>query len=383
MAYPRRDEQSGVGKTMQSCMVKVYGDRILKMNTIVEVVGVYTGPANDGHKGESWPEVPKVHVIAWRNLGEANPMMMGGWGTEKISTLKKEVLKAQICMGRALIAWISKAFSGDDLAAEYLLYNMISRVAFRHEETVVGSLPLNITYANSSDLNVVCRVVEVVRALLPKSLLISLTRQELSSGRLISRRDIDQNRLHAGMLQLSTGTHLVIDEVALEEGPLGKDEQDQLENLKKVLFFQKTEYDLEVYKKDFEMNIMPVVVSEARSLFKPLCVVPLHIECSWGERLPAIPESTLNSWRALIARWRESDLPLPSPEAMKRMQDDFVRIRASQGPQALSEGTYGMWITLAQLSGITLGKRTLDVETWEIILALENRRRSRCQRVSE
>lgn len=63
--------------------------------------------------------VPRVHCVKWKKLGHNNPLMenLEGFSPEKMQFLKRELL---IVLTQLLL--------GDSLAAEYLLYHLVSSV---------------------------------------------------------------------------------------------------------------------------------------------------------------------------------------------------------------------------------------------------------------
>ena len=56
--------------------------------------------------------------------------------------------------------------------------------------------------------------------LLPKVCFLPLTISTLNTVDFVPRKDYTTNRLNTGILQLSDGSHLVVDETALETGKL-------------------------------------------------------------------------------------------------------------------------------------------------------------------
>jgi hypothetical protein len=80
------------------------------------------------------------------------------------------------------------------------------------------------------------------------------------------RKDYDANRLVSGVLQLSTQTHLVLDETCLEAGQLDSNGVHNVAALGTLISRQKVDYDFQFYKLEFQTDVPVLVLSEGKSL---------------------------------------------------------------------------------------------------------------------
>lgn len=130
-----------------------------------------------------------------------------------------------------LIQMISSVFQGDELVAEYMLLSMLSRVyadyviflTLRYKRAMnlaLGTFSLNITNCPEKSSTFHRQVDQMIKAILPKSYWLPMSTDFLNNNRFIPKKDYDTNRLHSGILQLSEGTFLIIDETSLESGLL-------------------------------------------------------------------------------------------------------------------------------------------------------------------
>jgi hypothetical protein len=144
---------------------------------------------------------------------------------------------------------------------------MISRVYRRTGEVVLGKLTLNITSCPENSAEMRKAVGALYTMLLPKLCLIALTLENLSESTFTPVKNYDNNRLNTGILQLSEGTQIVIDETALQQGKLGDQGVRNLRALNDVLTWQKLSYDFTYHQIDFQMDSPSAILSCGKSLF--------------------------------------------------------------------------------------------------------------------
>jgi hypothetical protein len=87
------------------------------------------------------------------------------------------------------------------------------------------------------------------------------------------RKDYDDNRLVSGILQLSSHTHLVLDETCLEPGKLDSNGVHNMAAICTLISQQKVDYDFHFYKLEFQTDIPVLVLSEGKSLLPVSCNV--------------------------------------------------------------------------------------------------------------
>jgi hypothetical protein len=79
--------------------------------------------------------------------------------------------------------------------------------------------------------------------------------------------DHEKQLLAAGVLQVCPRTLLVLDETAMTEGKLNETGVKNMRSIQQVLGGQILSYDFQYHMMDFETDIMPIVVSQGRSMF--------------------------------------------------------------------------------------------------------------------
>ncbi|KAJ3342830.1 Cytoplasmic GTPase/eEF2-like protein (ribosomal biogenesis) [Gonapodya sp. JEL0774] len=213
----------------------VYDDTQLKYNDTVEFIGVIGGlnskedagdaNAEEGHGDyDEWgvvlPRVPRLHVILARPLA-----FLGNPSLQLPFDLHAELSKLNISTIRTkLLQRLAHACNGDNLAAEYVLIALVSRIYFR------DSMPLGAMHLRLVSPDGLPRLRPLLEMLVPRLHSISLTISELNSKSYLPSIS-ERHGLLSGELQLAAGTVLLIDETKLEEGgvrPLPVVPHDQL-----------------------------------------------------------------------------------------------------------------------------------------------------------
>jgi len=111
-----------------------------------------------------------------------------------------------------------------------------------------------------------------------------LAQETLKSVRLLPRKDPSAERIEAGMLQLPSGTVLVVDETALQPGQLQEAAVRNIQALAMLSRSQLIEVDFLYYSKEFPVDIILCVVSEGRSFLpvRPMRLSWLHLSVGVG-----------------------------------------------------------------------------------------------------
>lgn len=69
-------------------------------------------------------------------------------------------------------------------------------------------------------------------------------------------KDYSSNRLKAGLLQVSHGTHLLVDETVMKPGQLNERGLANLTALGNVIQWQRVKYDFKYHTSDFECSLV-------------------------------------------------------------------------------------------------------------------------------
>lgn len=383
-------------KKLVPCLIKVYDglDADLKLNDIVEFVGVLTfdpelsvhhetaGEYSDGVQAAFMEEdvsahlpaskVPRVHCILQRKLSSDRLF-------KAMPEFLPERYSPDVCSNssfaesrKSLVGRFTEVFGGDSLAAEYLLLHLLSRVHARVEPMAVGKLSLNLMDSSGSlegtSSLLASRVSQAIAALLPRSHLMPLSLEYLNGKLIAPRKNYSSNRLMTGDLQLADGTHLVLNETALETGQLTEIGLQNVHFLKNLMEWQKVEYDFEFYKMEMPTDVPVLVMSTARSrLFPADVVVPLR---QTRESSLNLPDELLSKWQMYLGAARAADHAI-DPSMQKVLEEDLVMAR--QEDRSLGPDVFHRWLTLARLLSVSFGESTLSLERWQMVRELERR----------
>ncbi|XP_024526898.1 mini-chromosome maintenance complex-binding protein isoform X2 [Selaginella moellendorffii] len=369
-------------KEHNSCLVKIYdgNDADLKLNDIAEFVGIVwkeselvsISASDSSALAESLMEddtslqlpsstVPRLHCITMRKLSAYSiPSQPGAL--------------ADICSVReSLVCTLQSVLGEDRLAAEYLLLHLLSKVYSRVEPLAVGKFSLNFSGcqagADGSVSLVASAVGHAISVLLPCSQVVPLSLEDLNSCLIAPRKDYATNRLVTGGLQLASGTHLTLDETALNTGRLNETGVKNLQSLKSVMESQKVDYDFQYYQMEMPTDLPVLVVSCGKSRILPAdALVPLR--CSAEAARIHAEASDLSKWRIYLSSAREADHVI-EPSMQKIVEEDLVAAR--QKDRTVGSETFHRWLTMARLLSLSYSERSLTRERWEMMKELEMR----------
>jgi hypothetical protein len=381
------------------CVAKLYEmdeDRI-KLNDLVEFVGVLEldelsslAPADGKEGGGECPFVsslqeldtqlppaslaPRLHVL-WHRKFDPWQAPSSALDEPSSSPTKTAIVASlgDVCprdAHRRIIHHISTALNGDELAAEYVLLSLASRVHARTSSFSMGSLSINITGCASGHVEALQSVVE---GLVPRMVRVPLSLDTLNAEHTFSpRKDYSKGRLMMSYLQAAPGTTLLLDETCMSPGKLSACGTKNLAALESLISQQKLPYDFCFYSVDFEVDTPCITLSQGTSLLQagvrvPLCpgearLVPAAIhdgDPSWCEYLGAVKRGTFCIERASTAA-----------------EEDYVKAR--QEDKSICADDLRRWLTLARATGLCWGLTELTSEVWQYVLALEATRRTRC-----
>jgi hypothetical protein len=361
-----------------------------KLNDVVEVVGILSGLK------ASPLQIPRIHALLIRTIPAFQP-------PREIQTDSNTNEDPKI-IREAVVKGLTGVFSGDELAAEYVLLHLISRVHKRinssadslklsnesagHSSTL-GTMPLNLkTQCEASNLPSV--VLAAMETLTPKCVGIQLTLQNLNSAPWTPRRPESSPFLTTGLLQISSGTHIVVDETVMEAGSLNETGLRNLAALQNLIANQQVAYNFEYFDLQQPTDAPVCIVSTGKSLLSKNVnnlVQLLHVPLSSGERTEAMAvQKTLEEMasvnvdvlREYIARAKAkeaTDFLIPQ-DMVSRLEGDLADARHKE-PDALTEADFHTILNVARLLTISHGETTLRHEFWARAMELERRRRHR------
>lgn len=208
---------------------------------------------------------------------------------------------------------------GDELAAHYLLLQLLSRVHRRLDVVCIGRHTLNLSHCPADDARAAGRpplpssslgmpaferdkamydltpsafgrrFARLLQALLPGVAAVGMGMDGLNYTNWAPRKDFTRNRLVGGPLQLPQHTTLLVDETVLEGGTLGQVGITNVHNLQKLAGTASLTYDYEYSSLEMEVDTPVLVLSQGKSLLK----CDTQVRLAPAHPLPTAPAAPL------------------------------------------------------------------------------------------
>ncbi|XP_010525516.1 PREDICTED: mini-chromosome maintenance complex-binding protein-like [Tarenaya hassleriana] len=367
------------------CLVKIYDspEADLKLNDVVEFVGVLTFDPNmvsgrDAHDELSEGleadmvqlppgKVPRLHSLVHRKLEAQHFLSAPSLIEPKSPKMFKEIRES-------LMKYLTGLLGNDDIAAQFVLLHLLSKVHGRVDDVVVGKLSLNLTGLNKESMSIFgTRLNHALKSLLPFTQSIPLTIEYLNTISLAPKKDYQINRLVPGALQLADGTHLTFDETQLQSGTLNSVGVENARLLKNLLEYQKLEYDFQYYKMEMSADVQVLIFSKGKSNTMPADLV-VPFQPSEANSFESVAPEAAETWRWYLATCRTLPYSI-GQEIQQVVENDLVAVR--QADRSLGSQDLSRLLTMARLMSASFGETTLSLEHWQMVLELERLGRER------
>lgn len=372
---------------------------------IIEVVGILaenTALFADEYNAEDANElltvyppqslVPRVHCIMYRKVSSVHRPFAD---TSKFSMVKSTVPTLR----STVIAHIAQAFHCDTLVGEFVLLHMLSRIYSNVGSMKLGKLVLNITRCPTNDANFAANVEHMFSSLLPASFLLRLSHSNLSQLRFGPRKDFQTNKLRSGVFQLATGTQLIVDENALEQGAIKENSLLNMQLLQALVNQSIVCYDFVYNRMELPCDLNVCILSDGRSVFKlgVDCTVPMvsHNTPSPSTTVTHLANEQLELARMYISlvnsmnaghfsdsNNQELNYVIDARVAMAA-ESEFVEARNSgstqqqSGAPQITVDDFHRWLSLARLVTMSHCDTQLTMEHWSAARHLERERSNR------
>lgn len=329
--------------------------------------------------------VPRLHVLHHTKLASyANPLL-----PRQLDLTQAMRSEAAACR-QQLRGCLTKLLLGDSLAADYLICHLVSRVYHRRDVLCLGKFSLNLFNVPTAG-NYTKRLATIIQLLTTKSHYLPMSVDTFNKGSFVPRKDYHENRLVSGLLQLSAGTHLILDETTMADGQLTADGLRNVTAIGNVISWQKLEYDFNYHRIEFETDIAALVVSEGRTMFQAVDAqvmlkpevtdaghdaLVIDREMSDVGREFVANTDVLDKIRRYLSVVKQLDYDL-SDEMQKSVQEDFVNERRRPGGEQMTTDDLHAYLVLARLIGTSRGDASLTPEVWAETKDMERRRRER------
>ncbi|KAK6909059.1 hypothetical protein I203_103070 [Kwoniella mangroviensis CBS 8507] len=317
---------------------QVYDDAAFKPASTHHFIGILSTSPLPSNEPESVELVPTIHVLKTVDKVEPQP----------VEDVREE-----------LVDYLATAFSPPDrVAGEFLLLLLLSSPTSRPMSmTPLGTLSVNFKRKNEAATE---RFNQVVKSVTPKVVSLPLSVSLLHSHPFFPK-STDSSSLDAGLLQLSEGTVLVVEEDAMGSG--GQLNEKAVKNLKALaecMTEQKVRYEYP-YMEGLKMECATrvAVLSQGKSL------------------LPGTGE--VKSAREDLSALRNYLIELSSPKHAAKLeipddvagliQDAFVKGRKENAESA--EETLKRRMKVARLMALSYQDARLSKEVWEKVVELD------------
>eukprot|EP00053_Salpingoeca_punica_P016680 m.158461 g.158461 ORF g.158461 m.158461 type:complete len:875 (+) comp17021_c0_seq5:760-3384(+) len=367
-------------------LVKIYDEsQSVKVNSMVEVVGVLSleAPSVDneddaadtfGFREEMVAHHPpaslvaRLHAVALQPLTHSHPLLP----TVAVPSAESAVMsEGRMKSARELTLKIfTDLLCGDELAAFYLLFHLMSNVHTRLDNNacVLGKMSLNLSGAVGPFAGLAARLNDCLQQLLAKCHLLPMTLENMNGLRLSPRQDTLRNKLLAGVLQLSDGTELILDESALQPGQLDAQGIRNVGALQLLLRSQTVAYDFEFSRIDFAVDVPVLVISEGRSMLPTDWHVPLV--ASEAPSASVLDDNLITMVRKYLGAARLQPYTIPE-DVQQTIQNDFVSMRQQDAANVKGE-TLHVLLELARHLTVSNGESSLSVERWKMARFLQD-----------
>lgn len=355
--------------------------------------------------------VPRVHAVAWRRLPAAWPVLdqaVPAWHTADQAGVQAPVCEAEAAsimtslpaaagsgggsvldLRAKLVQQLARPLQGDELAAEFLLLCLISRVVRRTEALALGKISLNLfglpdessgvpEAATLCPADMLSRtgadVFRVLQELLPRVSAVPLCKPVLAKWAMVPVKDHAANRLQAGQLQLPAWTVQLWDECVLSAGEIRGAEVQRLQGMLRVAQDAVLPYDFEYHAVDMPVDMPVVVLSATRSLTPADVRIPVQASPAAAAAAPPAVSLPLQAVRQYLAAARSAAQELPA-EVTAHVEQAMAEARAAS--PHLQEADLHRWLVLARLHAASCGHTQLTMESWATVQRLELARAAR------
>ncbi|KAI5644168.1 mini-chromosome maintenance replisome factor domain-containing protein [Phthorimaea operculella] len=364
--------------------------------------------------------VPRLHAVHVKKLEHCNPLVTEAIDQEAVlreaNIAREHLLKAltELLLGDSLAAEylichlvakvehllkaLTELLLGDSLAAEYLICHLVAKVLaaeylichlvakvyLRQDTITLGQCTLNLSNLPTQKYpNYGQQLYDIIKQFVTKSYYLPLTIENMNTMTLLPKKDYEANRLTSGVLQLSAGTHLVLDETQMSAGRLDHAGVTNVAALGHLINNQRVEYDFKYYKMEFDADVNVLILSEGKSLLPSDYHLPLRPEESSLEIFQAIVEAAtyylkediMNTIRTYLTSLKMVKYTIS--ENLQFVEEDFIAMRNNpEGEQVTADDLHRL-LVLARLVSLARGRNELHKDCWDIAKNMEAERLQR------
>ena len=341
-----------------SCVVHIYdGSGGVKLNDMVQVIGILSrvpGLAPYDAMDEDQEGIaskiptsvaPRVHAISITKLTSswAEPQAPLDSSTiQQARTQTKEFLSALL--------------GGDEVAAEYLLMQIISRVHMRTQDSgasALGTMPMNLTGVPDKSPGFAQELSNALSLLLPSVKFLALDIDSLNRSPWYPCKLQNQAFLSVAPLQLPAGTVVLLDETAMTAGQLTETGLKNLGAIQTMMQLQKLPYDFQFYQLDQPTDQPIIIISVGKTMLHgageiqvPLKPTPSSLQN--GNEIPSVTQLSkkldLNLVRQYISLVRHMEFSIPQ-DMERQIEKDMTQARKKDASN-VNAATFHCWLNV-------------------------------------
>jgi hypothetical protein len=245
-------------------LVFLYDGADTKVNELVNIYGIFQGKVEtDAEYPHNLPTIHALQMIPQRALGHScdTNVTRNASDERNASGLRNASDMRDAC----LKLLTSSGF--DDSGSEKLLLALIARISSRSSglltSLLIGHYPLNIRLQHGTTYE---GLVDFLTNLVPYSTLVKLSPRELEMGEFASRMDYESGILEQGVLQIPSGTLVIIDERLLVPGKLTEKASKNMQTLIDMIMHQTVQYDFGGQPISVHTNVPIISLSHGKSI---------------------------------------------------------------------------------------------------------------------
>ncbi|KAJ3130840.1 hypothetical protein HK100_007368 [Physocladia obscura] len=403
--------------TEQLAIVKIYGDdpEDLQLGVMAEFVG-FLETSNDVSSEEkeddfdslmnseidAFKALPTLHCIFYTLISpSAHPLL----ANSEVKSIDHKALH------KLVLDHLQPYVLGDQVAAEYLLIHLVSKIRARHEALQTGYLPLNLTNITSPAISTA--LVECLKSLLPRVRNIPLSidylnKKRMAPGVFVSSegwKDVvgENTSNHAaaaviglvgGELQIPDRTCVVIDEVGMDGGVLKEQGVVNVRHINDLVSLAELPYaigsgiDVAGHSAGkLFVDLTVLVLSQAKCMFDVQCIlrlVPVNVVSTAAANAHAT-EDLLNLMRAYIASVANNvnyEVPEEMSQVLTKYFMDTRKETAKNGGSLYTQEQFLLRMEIARALTLLDGEQELSIDAWHKSGDLENERNFRAAKGS-
>ena len=268
-------------------------------------------------------------------------------------------------MCSSLLGHMAQVLDGNEAAARLLLAHLVSTVTERRvglaSSLLIGHFPLCLAVSDPAHAGI---LTELIAQLRPVVATVAIGATQLDTVQLAPSVEADSSVVAQGLLQLAPGTHLVLDETALEVGQFSAKATANLKAVMELLDHQHVSFDLGFQSVQIRTDYTVLSVAVGSSIFGHHWTVPVSVKV-----LPAVDAQSLARWRSYLEACRGCAVAIAA-ETAERLEQEYVSRRQDKASEAFDENRFAAILNLARLLSKTRGATQLAMADWDEAVAL-------------